>query len=247
MNPQSKTYGKLSERAFSDEAAGFVVPFSALDLPFSFNTMEKLENEVWKPIIGYETLYEVSNFGRVRSLNYANKKNKIQVLKNNICGRYVIVNLCKDKQKKAKSVHRLVYEAFVGEIPKFERKGRGHGDEMWVINHLDENPHNNNVENLELTTQTKNNNYGTRTRRAADAQRNKHGSKKVYQFTLEGELVKIWPSTAECGRNGFNEGHVAACCRGVNIGIYNNVFKGYIWSYKKTKNKKSKANSISSF
>ena len=51
-------------------------------------------------------------------------------------------------------------------------------------------------------------------------------SKKVYQYTLDGELVKEWSSTAECGRNGYNQGSVAACCRGAL-----KTYKGYIWSY----------------
>lgn len=52
--------------------------------------------------------------------------------------------------------------------------------------------------------------------------------KKVYQYKLDGELVKVWNSTAECGRNGFNEGHVAACCRGE---YGHKTHKGYKWSY----------------
>ena len=60
-------------------------------------------------------------------------------------------------------------------------------------------------------------------------------AKKVHQFTLEGELVKIWPSTMECKRNGFNQGLVAECCRG---GRWRNgkwmkskTYKGFIWKY----------------
>jgi len=51
-------------------------------------------------------------------------------------------------------------------------------------------------------------------------------SKKVYQYTLAGELVKVWHSTMECGRNGFNHGNVAACCNG-NLKTH----KGFQWSY----------------
>jgi hypothetical protein len=140
-----------------------------------------------------------------------------------------MVHLCKNKKVSPKLVHRLVYEAFNGRLPKFEKHVGG--DKMFVINHLDENKYNNCLENLELTTQARNNVYGTRVQRMADSQRNKKNSKKVYQFTLDGVLVRIWPSTAECGRNGFNEGHVASCCRGVKVGTYHNVYKGFIWSY----------------
>lgn len=60
-------------------------------------------------------------------------------------------------------------------------------------------------------------------------------SKKVYQYTLEGELVKVWPSTNECARNGFNQGQVAECCRGGRFKkgkwITTKSHKGYIWKY----------------
>lgn len=49
-------------------------------------------------------------------------------------------------------------------------------------------------------------------------------SKPVYQYTLEGEFIKMWPSVAECSKNGFH--HVADCCRGKR-----KQDKGYIWSY----------------
>lgn len=51
-------------------------------------------------------------------------------------------------------------------------------------------------------------------------------SKKVYQYTLSGELVKVWKSTQECGRNGYNQSNVASCCRG-NLKTY----KAFQWSY----------------
>lgn len=63
-------------------------------------------------------------------------------------------------------------------------------------------------------------------------------SKKVLQLTLDGELVKEWPSTMECKRNGYNQGLVAECCRG---GRWRNgkwikmkTYKGYRWKYAST-------------
>ena len=53
-------------------------------------------------------------------------------------------------------------------------------------------------------------------------------SKKVFQYTLTGEFIKEWPSTAECARNGYNQGHIASCCRGDK-----RQYKGYIWVYTK--------------
>ena len=51
-------------------------------------------------------------------------------------------------------------------------------------------------------------------------------SKRVLQFTLNGELIREWPSTKECGRNGFNQSAVAACCRGEKP-----QYKGFKWMY----------------
>lgn len=51
-------------------------------------------------------------------------------------------------------------------------------------------------------------------------------SKQVYQYTLDGELVNVWESTAECGRNGYDQGNVCKCCNG-RVETY----KGYKWQY----------------
>lgn len=51
-------------------------------------------------------------------------------------------------------------------------------------------------------------------------------SKTVYQYTLDGELVKVWNSIHECGRNGFDCSGVSRCCRGLQ-----ETYKGFKWSY----------------
>ena len=51
-------------------------------------------------------------------------------------------------------------------------------------------------------------------------------SKKVYQYTLNGDLIKIWPSTMECDRNGYCQQNVGACCRGEL-----KTYKGFKWYY----------------
>ena len=75
--------------------------------------------EIWKDIKGYEGLYQVSNFGNVKSLDY-NRTGREEILKLIPCekGSYVRVGLYKYKKCKLCSVHRLVYETFVGKIPK---------------------------------------------------------------------------------------------------------------------------------
>lgn len=51
-------------------------------------------------------------------------------------------------------------------------------------------------------------------------------SKNVYQYTFDGELVKIWESVTECSKNGYDKAHVSACCRGER-----KTHKGFKWSY----------------
>ena len=51
-------------------------------------------------------------------------------------------------------------------------------------------------------------------------------SKQVYQYTLDGELVRVWSSTRECGRNGFSQSAISNCCNGKL-----KTYKGYKWSY----------------
>lgn len=117
-------------------------------------------DESWKDVEGYEGLYEVSNHGRVRSHKnkrttaYKNGKTiertwQPRVLKNkNPSGRDIRVALWKDKKPKDFLVHRLVAIAF---LPKVEGKN--------YVNHIDGNPKNNNVINLEWCNHTENNNH----------------------------------------------------------------------------------------
>jgi hypothetical protein len=107
--------------------------------------------ENWKAVEGYEGLYEVSDQGRVRSLDRytTGKRNRLikgKVLANahNELG-YCIVQLCKDGVPKKTRVHRLVARAF---IPNPEEKP--------YVNHLDGNPSNNTAQNLEWCTQKEN-------------------------------------------------------------------------------------------
>jgi len=104
--------------------------------------------EEWKPIKGFEGIYEVSNKGRVKSLSrIVVHRNRTQpkserILKNNTNkGGYNMVVLCKNNRTYPKLVHRLVAEAF---IPNPLNKA--------VIDHIDTNPQNNNVENLRWVT-----------------------------------------------------------------------------------------------
>lgn len=99
-----------------------------------------MQEEIWKDIKGFENIYRVSNYGRLSS----NKRGGWRVLSTiNSKGDYLSVVLRgKDNAKSAK-MHRLVYEAFIGDIPK----GR-----KFHVHHIDGNKQNNHVDNLILKT-----------------------------------------------------------------------------------------------
>lgn len=166
---------------------------------------------IWLPVKDYEGLYEVSNLGEVKSLNY-NHTGKEKLLKpsKNSEG-YLYVKLYKNGIKKPIRVNRLVYSAFVDEIPP-----------KWDINHLDENKENNHLENLEACSHGDNVRWGTGIARSTAAK-----SKAVEALDkITGKVVYVFPSTAEAGRQGFCHGHISECCNGER-----KSHKGFIWRY----------------
>ena len=168
--------------------------------------------EIWLPVKDYEGLYEVSSLGRVKSLQpWRGSTERVLKPATDTYG-YLKVNLYKDGKMKTHFVHRLVAQTFIPNLLKLPE-----------INHLDENPLNNRVENLEWCDRKYNINYGTRTEKAA-----KSKSKIVLQFTRDGQLVREWPSTHEAQRQGgFQHGSISSCCLGKL-----NTHKGYLWKYK---------------
>ena len=167
-----------------------------------------MKKELCKDIKDYEGHYQVSNLSRVKSIKFG----KERILKP-VTDRhgYLLVGLWKNNKQKTYKVHRLVAEAF---IPN--------PNNLPQVNHKDENPLNNNVNNLEWCNSKYNCNFGTRIERIS-----KRRSKTVLQYDLEGNFIREWKSSAECGRNGFNQGHVAACCQGKL-----KKHKDSIWRYK---------------
>ena len=143
--------------------------------------------EEWRQIPGYEGLYEVSSYGRVRSLNRyvkssfgAYRLHKGKVLSQAIRpDGYLVVSL----QEKMFRVHRLVAQAFISNPQGLPQ-----------VNHIDENKSNNSVDNLEWCDSKYNNNYGTaRERQRSTAIKNGYWSglskeeyrKKYYQDNKE--------------------------------------------------------------
>ena len=136
--------------------------------------------EEWRPIEGYEGLYEVSSYGKVRSLDRYDRMNRFwkgRILKSytDTVG-YLNVRLCSNGKLKHHLVHRLVAKAF---IPN--------PDNLPQVNHRDEYKNNNRVENLEWCDGKYNVNYGTRKIR----ERNTKLKNGTY-FNLNDEERKIY-------------------------------------------------------
>lgn len=119
--------------------------------------------EIWKDIEGYEGLYQISNLGRVKSLekyvntaikNNTKVKRKEQILKQYNKNGYLQVTLTHNNKRKYFGVHRLVANAFIPNLNNYPQ-----------VNHKDENTLNNCVDNLEWCTAKYNCNYGTRNSR----------------------------------------------------------------------------------
>lgn len=171
-------------------------------------------NEIWKDIDGYVGLYQVSNFGRIKSLRKWQKAHCPDeyilkpYLSNN--GYYQITLYAPGKKKKKFLIHRLVAYAF---IPN------PNGDPQ--VNHKDENRLNNRAENLEWCDAIYNNNYGTAIKRATATK-----STPVMQLTTDGEPVAVYRSAAVAGELlGLNGHYLTECCNKGSVGY------GYRWKY----------------
>ena len=190
--------------------------------------------EIWRTAVSDGEIYEgfeVSNLGRIKSLNY-HRTGRAELLEPSDNGYgYLIVSLSKNRKVKNCRVHRLVAEAF---LPNPENKPcinhKIEGDEGKKINMVFFNKDgtiDKERTTIEWATYEENINYGTHNERSAKARINGKRSKTVLQLSLSGELIREWESTKECGRNGFNQGAVAACCRGEKP-----HYKGFLWMYK---------------
>lgn len=101
--------------------------------------------EEWKDIKGYEGAYQVSNLGRVKSLNYNGTKKEKILIGSKVGRGYKIVSLSKNGKIKNFLIHRLVYKAFVGNIPQGLQ-----------VDHVSNNKTDNRLQNLQLLTPSEN-------------------------------------------------------------------------------------------
>ena len=179
-------------------------------------------SEQWKTAvydgIVYEGLYQVSNLGRILSLNYRNTgKAKLRTPVEDKDG-YLQVDLWKNGEYKMCRVHRLVAQTFLPNPenkPEINHKIEGdEGKKINIVIFNEDGSIDKEKTSIEWVTRKENNNYATRNERAGKTNTNGKKSKRVLQLSLSGELIREWPSTHECGRNGFNQGNVTDCCNG---------------------------------
>ena len=165
--------------------------------------------EIWRDIHGYEGKYQVSNYGRIKSL-YTNKLKKATIKNTG----YKCVDLYLNGKRENKTIHRLVAMAFIPNPNSYK-----------VINHIDGNKLNNNVNNLEWCTQSYNikhsydNNLHIPTiEKAINSRKRKilcHQNNKKYNSIIE----------AAKDLN-LNTGKICEVCKGTR-----NHTKGYTFEY----------------
>lgn len=194
--------------------------------------MADLMFEQWRPVLGWEGLYEVSNLGRVRSLKRTIQKKDGKVYR---CGGrilnqflhhdYYVVRLRFMAGGKIAYVHRLVAESFV----------EGFFDGA-VVNHKDENTHNNISENLEWCSNVYNLHYGnahqksniTRKRYYEDNKIPYPKSKAIEQYDMDWNYIQTFPSANIAGKVvGIKSSCISAAARGVT-----KYCKNFRWKYK---------------
>lgn len=156
--------------------------------------------EIWKDVVGFKR-YQVSNLGRVKSLDYkgTQKERILNQIKNK--SGYMYVHLCYNGRAICCRVHRLVALAHVP-----------NPNNLPEVNHIDENKQNNRADNLEWCDRLYNSQYSNNI--------------AIEQLTLDDVLVRQWESSREAERNGFHSGSIIACCKGKRM-----IHKGFHWRY----------------
>lgn len=161
--------------------------------------------EIWKPILGYEDRYEISNFGKIKSLRTQ------QILQGEFTkDGYIRVRLWDGEHYKSRMVHCLVAEAFLP-LPDSESK--------YEVDHIDNNVTNNAVTNLQWLTHKEN------LDKSFSLNHQTKPKQTVYQFDLRGCLIQQYESVNEAFRQ-TQIRHISECATGKR-----KTAGGYKWSY----------------
>lgn len=190
--------------------------------------------EIWKDIVGYEGLYQVSNLGRVKSLDHFRntglnrgylQKGKILKPSMDMYRNYLRVQLSKKGKVVSIRIHRLVAQAF---IPNPKNKPQ--------VNHIDGNKLNNCVDNLEWVTIRENIQHAYDTGLAMVSEETKkkisetslnRNCIEIIQYDKNGKFITKWKSAHEIQRElGLNNANIIQVCKGTR-----KTAGGYIWRY----------------
>lgn len=185
--------------------------------------MACMDQEVWKDIKGYEGIYQVSNMGRVKTLEkklhtWNGGRTQQETILKPIIQRsgYAHVGLWSSSKCKQSRLHRLVAETFCPNDDPLNKT---------QVNHINENKLDNRAENLEWVTAKQNTNYG------GCIARRIYGREKAVECLSKStqEPIRTFKSQAEanawCGV-ARNDGHISACCNHKQKTAY-----GYRWRY----------------
>ena len=167
--------------------------------------------EQWLDIPGYGGLYQISNFGRVKSFYFKNPR----ILKPHKVKGYSNVELYKNKKKKQFYIHRLVMENFC----PIENMN------VLDVNHKDEDKSNNHISNLEWMTHKDNLNYGSRAEKARMKMQGKNSSRSKKVRCIEKDV--IYEALREAERQlGIPATNISKACKGKI-----KTAGGYHWEY----------------
>ena len=190
--------------------------------------------EIWKDIIGYENLYQISNYGNVKSMGNKSNHSSELIMKLRKDNGYLRVQLQKNKHKKIFCVHRLVAEAF---IPNPLNKPQvNHKDGIKTNNVVNPNDLYGKTTNLEWCTRSENQKHAYKMglQKVSEKQKlkaseiGKNRAKQISQYDLNDNFLRTFNSSMQIERE-LNIAHnsVIACCKRKRKTAGN-----YIWKYK---------------
>lgn len=191
-----------------------------------------MKEEIWKDVIGYEELYEISNLGRMKHkdtlVNDINNNRKIHIkeryMKPHLGKRgYYVYIVSKNNKKKHLPIHRLIATHFIQNPNNYP-----------VINHINGIKTDNRIENLEWCTYSHNSKeafrLGLQKTNYENSRFKKYNDsikKKINQYDMNMNFIKSWDSIQQASRElNICASHICRCCKG-NI----KSIKGYKWRY----------------